>query len=95
MTAQMGKLDYMELLGELDTDEVEPMAHALDVSDVFRADGSGRASTAPRLAKHPTPTASVTGCRPCWARNRKGDLARLGPWRAMIALHLFSSHVTD
>ena len=39
MTAQMGQiLDYMELLGELDTEQVEPMAHALDVSDVFRPD---------------------------------------------------------
>jgi aspartyl-tRNA(Asn)/glutamyl-tRNA(Gln) amidotransferase subunit C len=39
MTAQMGQiLDYMALLGELDTDQVQPMAHALDVSDVFRPD---------------------------------------------------------
>ena len=39
MTAQMGQiLDYMELLGEVDTEQVEPMAHALDVSDVFRPD---------------------------------------------------------
>jgi len=28
----------MELLDEVDTDRVEPMAHALDVSDVFRED---------------------------------------------------------
>jgi aspartyl-tRNA(Asn)/glutamyl-tRNA(Gln) amidotransferase subunit C len=39
MTAQLGQiLDYMDLLREVDTDEVQPMAHALDVSDVFRAD---------------------------------------------------------
>ncbi|MCX7426267.1 MAG: Asp-tRNA(Asn)/Glu-tRNA(Gln) amidotransferase subunit GatC [Planctomycetia bacterium] len=39
MTAQLGDvLDYVELLGELKTDDVEPMAHALDVSDVFRED---------------------------------------------------------
>jgi aspartyl-tRNA(Asn)/glutamyl-tRNA(Gln) amidotransferase subunit C len=39
MTSQMGGiLGYMELLGELDTEQVEPMAHALDVSDVFRDD---------------------------------------------------------
>ena len=31
-------LDYMEKLGELDTDAVEPMAHVLDLSDVFRED---------------------------------------------------------
>jgi len=39
MTAQLGDiLGYMELLGEVDTDQVEPMAHALNVSDVFRPD---------------------------------------------------------
>ena len=39
MTAQMGDiLGYVELLSELDTESVEPMAHALDVSDVFRDD---------------------------------------------------------
>ena len=39
MTTQLGQiLGYMELLAELDTDEVEPMAHALEVSNVFRDD---------------------------------------------------------
>lgn len=39
MTSQMGDiLGYIELLDELDTDGVEPMAHALDVCDVFRDD---------------------------------------------------------
>jgi len=39
MTEQMGQiLDYMDLLGEVDTERVEPMAHALDVVDVFRQD---------------------------------------------------------
>jgi aspartyl-tRNA(Asn)/glutamyl-tRNA(Gln) amidotransferase subunit C len=39
MTVQMGQvLDYMALLAEVDTDVVEPMAHARDVSDVFRPD---------------------------------------------------------
>jgi aspartyl-tRNA(Asn)/glutamyl-tRNA(Gln) amidotransferase subunit C len=39
MTSQLGAiLQYMELLGEVDTDGIEPMAHALDVSDVFRED---------------------------------------------------------
>ncbi len=39
MTAQLGRiLDYMELLAEVDTEQVEPMAHALDVSDVLRDD---------------------------------------------------------
>lgn len=39
MTAQLGQiLQYVELLGELDTSQVQPMAHALDVHDVFRPD---------------------------------------------------------
>jgi aspartyl-tRNA(Asn)/glutamyl-tRNA(Gln) amidotransferase subunit C len=39
MTAQLGQiLDYMDLLAEVDTEQVEPMAHPRDVSDVFRAD---------------------------------------------------------
>jgi aspartyl-tRNA(Asn)/glutamyl-tRNA(Gln) amidotransferase subunit C len=39
LTVQLGAiLDYMNLLQELNTDGVEPMAHALDVSDVFRDD---------------------------------------------------------
>ena len=39
MTDQMGAiLDYMDLLSEVDTEAVEPMAHALDVSDVLRED---------------------------------------------------------
>jgi len=42
MTDQLGRiLDYMELLGEVDTEQVEPMAHALDVHDVFRPDEVG------------------------------------------------------
>jgi aspartyl-tRNA(Asn)/glutamyl-tRNA(Gln) amidotransferase subunit C len=39
MTSQLGAiLQYMDLLGEVDTEGVEPMAHALDISDVFRED---------------------------------------------------------
>ncbi len=39
MTDQMGQiLGYMDLLSQLDTEQVEPMAHALDGSDVFRSD---------------------------------------------------------
>jgi aspartyl-tRNA(Asn)/glutamyl-tRNA(Gln) amidotransferase subunit C len=39
MTSQLGQiLQYMELLAEVDTTEVEPMAHALDVANVFRDD---------------------------------------------------------
>ena len=43
MTAQLGQiLDYMDLLGEVDTEGVEPMAHALAVADVFREDTPGK-----------------------------------------------------
>ena len=39
MTSQMGEiLGYVDLLSELDTTQVEPMAHALDVSNAFRDD---------------------------------------------------------
>jgi aspartyl-tRNA(Asn)/glutamyl-tRNA(Gln) amidotransferase subunit C len=41
MTTQMGQiLGYMDLLDEVDTEHVEPMAHAVEVSDVFRVDES-------------------------------------------------------
>ncbi len=39
MTSQLGQIvGYVESLAELDTQDVEPMAHALDVSNVFAAD---------------------------------------------------------
>jgi aspartyl-tRNA(Asn)/glutamyl-tRNA(Gln) amidotransferase subunit C len=39
MTSQLGRiLDYVDLLAEVDTEGVKPMAHARDVTDVFRAD---------------------------------------------------------
>jgi aspartyl-tRNA(Asn)/glutamyl-tRNA(Gln) amidotransferase subunit C len=39
LTAQLGQVvDYMDLLAELDTENVEPMAHAVELSNVFRAD---------------------------------------------------------
>ncbi len=42
MTSQMGDiLNYMDLLGELDTEQVEPMAHALETANVFREDRVG------------------------------------------------------
>ncbi len=31
-------LDYIDKLGELDTDNVEPMSHVFDVTNVFRED---------------------------------------------------------
>ena len=42
MTSQMGAiLEYFALLKQVNTEGVEPMAHALDVSDVFRPDRVG------------------------------------------------------
>ena len=39
MTTQLDAiLQYMSLLGQVDTEGVEPMAHAMDLSDVFRPD---------------------------------------------------------
>ena len=39
MTAQLGAIvGYIEQLAELDTDNIEPMAHAVELSNVFRPD---------------------------------------------------------
>ncbi|HUY34654.1 MAG TPA: Asp-tRNA(Asn)/Glu-tRNA(Gln) amidotransferase subunit GatC [Pirellulales bacterium] len=39
LTAQLGLVvGYVELLNELETDDVEPMAHAVQISNVFRDD---------------------------------------------------------
>jgi len=39
MTSHLGKiLEYVEQLSQLDTENVEPMAHALDLTNVFRPD---------------------------------------------------------
>ena len=75
MTAQLGDiLDYVELLGELDTDDVEPMAHALDVADVFREDRARPSLDRDRRwPTRRTTTASAIGCRPCWAKRRPWD----------------------
>ena len=40
MTAQLGKvLEYMSLLNEVNTEHVEPLAHAVELTNVFREDG--------------------------------------------------------
>jgi aspartyl-tRNA(Asn)/glutamyl-tRNA(Gln) amidotransferase subunit C len=42
MTLQLGDiLNYMDLLAEVDTTSVEPMAHARDMANVFRDDVAG------------------------------------------------------
>lgn len=39
MTTQLGQVvDYMNLLAELNTDDVQPMAHAIELTNVFRDD---------------------------------------------------------
>jgi aspartyl-tRNA(Asn)/glutamyl-tRNA(Gln) amidotransferase subunit C len=39
MTHQLGDiLGYMDLLGEVDTEQVEPMAHPIEVANVLRND---------------------------------------------------------
>jgi aspartyl-tRNA(Asn)/glutamyl-tRNA(Gln) amidotransferase subunit C len=39
LTAQLGQVvEYVRQLDELDTDNVEPMAHVADISNVFAAD---------------------------------------------------------
>ena len=41
MTAQLSQIiDYVEQLSELDTDQVEPMAHAVELSNVLVDDQS-------------------------------------------------------
>jgi aspartyl-tRNA(Asn)/glutamyl-tRNA(Gln) amidotransferase subunit C len=38
-TSQLAQvLDYVDILNEVDTDEVEPMAHAAGLTNVFRED---------------------------------------------------------
>lgn len=39
LTEQLGQIvAYVEQLGELDSDNVEPMAHAVEIHNVFRED---------------------------------------------------------
>ena len=39
VTTQLGRiLDYVEILDEVDTEDVEPMAHTVEMANVFRDD---------------------------------------------------------
>ncbi len=39
LTGQLARVvEYVDLLSELETEDIEPMAHAVDVANVFRAD---------------------------------------------------------
>ena len=43
MTEQMGRIvGYIEQLGELNTDNVQPMAHAVEMHNVFADDSLGQ-----------------------------------------------------
>jgi len=69
MTGHMDDiLGYFELLSELHTDAVEPMAHALDVANVFREDAArpsldreAALANAPRRAEECYLVAAVLG----------------------------------
>ena len=90
MTVQLGDiLGYMDLLGEVDTTNVEPMAHARDMANVFRDDVA--APSLDREAPWRTPrtgTNSATLCPPCfkaeidyrrkWIRRIAQDVRLLG-----------------
>lgn len=42
LTPQLSRiLEYVEILNEVDTESVEPMVHAVELSNVFRADEVG------------------------------------------------------
>ena len=42
MTEQLGKIvGYIDQLSELNTDNIEPMAHAVELSNVFKTDEAG------------------------------------------------------
>ena len=96
MTRQLGDiLGYIDLLSELDTEAIEPMAHALDVANVFRDDvGASRAWIGKRPWPTPrTTTASAIWCRPCWAKDSRQwsrdsvSLSRHRAGRAIVTRH--------
>ena len=72
MTTQMGQiLQYMDLLAEVDTDEIEPMAHAVEVSDVFRDDQARSRLNAGGFGRHlPVPETTPPGHSRHGARHR-------------------------
>ena len=71
MTAHLGQIvAYVESLSELDTTDVEPMANALDVSNVFSPDMLRPVCRAkPRWPTLPITIGSSTWFQPSWANN--------------------------
>lgn len=47
-------LEYMDKLNELDTDNVEPLSHPLDLENVFREDKTGVSITTEEALKNST-----------------------------------------
>ena len=68
MTAQLGAIvGYVDQLAELNTDDVEPMAHAVELTNVFRADEERPSlPVARRWPTHRIRTANSIWSRPCW-----------------------------
>ena len=78
MTAQLGAIvGYIEQLAELDTDSIQPMAHAVELHNVFRADEvRPSVDRAEMLAGTRRPTANATLCPPSWATESSAPGAR-------------------
>ena len=68
MTSQLGDiLGYIDLLSELDTEQVKPMAHALDVANVLRDDVMRPSlDREAALANAPRRDQECSWSRPCW-----------------------------
>ena len=88
MTSQMGDiLGYVDLLSEVDTAQVEPMAHALDVANVFRDDVADRVWNGSRPWPMPrTATRNVTWFLPCWVRviGCRRRPSPIGEWKGRV-----------
>ncbi len=71
MTAELAQIvGYVDQLAEVDTDGIEPMAHAIELANVFRDDALSKACRATRLWRTPrTTTTGAIWCRPCWANS--------------------------
>ena len=69
-TGQLNSIvDYVAQLQELDTTDVEPLAHGIEVRNVFRDDvrGAGPAPRGRARSTHPSGTRRASWSRPCWS----------------------------
>ena len=78
MTAQLDDIvGYVDQLSELDTSHVAPMAHAVELSNVFAADVVQPSLTAKRSwPTLPNATRSAIGSQPFWASDFAGPGCR-------------------